>query len=45
MHGVNLLSQRLTARDFDRQVAEFQVCVAVLNRHTMLGRPVAEVAA
>lgn len=31
MHCVKLLGQRLSARDFDRQVAEFQVRVAVLN--------------
>lgn len=31
MHCVKLLDQRLTARDFDRQVAEFQVRVAVLR--------------
>jgi hypothetical protein len=43
MHCVKLLGQRLTARDFDRQVAEFQVRVAVLNGFTALGRPVTEV--
>lgn len=32
--------QRLTARDFDRQVAEFQVRVAVLDGFTALGIPV-----
>jgi len=31
------------ARDFDRQVAEFQVRVAVLNGFTALGIPVTEV--
>ncbi len=31
MHWVKLLGQHLMARDFDRQVAEFQVRVAVLN--------------
>ena len=35
-----LLGQRLMARDFDRQVAEFQVRVAVLNGFTALGIPV-----
>jgi len=35
-----LLGQRLMARDFDRQVAEFQVRVAVLNGDTALGIPV-----
>ena len=44
MHCVKLLGQRLMARDFDRQVAEFQVRVAVLNGFTALGTPVKEVA-
>ena len=43
MHCVKLLGQRLSARDFQRQVAEFQVRVAVLNGFTALGRPVTEV--
>ena len=43
MHCVKLLGQRLTARDFDRQVAELQARVAVLNGFTDLGRPVTEV--
>jgi len=34
--------ERLAARDFDRQVAEFQVRVAVLNGFTALGIPVTE---
>lgn len=42
MHGVKLLGQRLMAPDFDRQVAEFQVRVAVLNGFTGLGIPVTE---
>lgn len=42
MHCGKLLGQRLTARDFDHQVAEFQVRVAVLNRFTALGIPVTE---
>ena len=42
MHCVKLLGQRLMARDFDRQVAEFQVRVAVLNDFTALGIPVTE---
>ena len=42
MHCVKLLGQRLAARDFDRQVAEFQVRVAVLNAFTALGIPVTE---
>jgi Transposase DDE domain len=43
MHCVKLLGQRLMARDFDRQVAEFQVRVTVLNGFTALGIPVTEV--
>lgn len=39
MHCVKLLGQRLMARDFDRQVAEFQVRVAVLNGCTALDIP------
>jgi len=42
MHCVKLLGQRLMARDFDRQVAEFQVRVAILNGFTALGIPVTE---
>ncbi len=44
MHCVKLLGQRLMARDFDRQVAEFQVRVAVLYGYTALGIPVTRVA-
>ena len=36
MHCVKLLGQRLSAREFDRQVAEFHVRVAVLNGFTAL---------
>ena len=42
MPCVKLLGQRLSARDFDRQVAEFQVRVAVLNGFTALGTPITE---
>ena len=42
MHCVKLLGQMLMARDFDRQVAELQVRIAVLNGHTALGIPVTE---
>ena len=42
MHCVKLLGQRLIARDFDRQVAELQVRLAVLNGYTALGIPVTE---
>ena len=44
MHCVKLLGQRLMARDFDRQVAEFQIRVAVLNGYTALGIPVTKIA-
>jgi len=40
MHCMKLLGQRLMARDFDRQVAEIQIRIAVLNRYTALGIPV-----
>ena len=43
MHCVKLLGQHPKARDFDRQVAEFQVRVAVLNGFTALGTPITEV--
>jgi len=39
MHCVKLLVQRLSARDFDRQVAEIQVRAAILNGFTALGIP------
>ena len=42
MHCVKLLGQRLMARDFDRQVAELQVRIVVLNGYTTLGIPVTE---
>ncbi|AGI68574.1 IS5-family transposase [Octadecabacter antarcticus 307] len=37
MHCMKLLGQRLSARDFDRQVAEIQIWAAILNRLTALG--------
>jgi len=37
MHCVNLLGQHLSARHFDRQVAECQVLAAILNTCTALG--------
>ena len=40
MHCLKLLGQRLMARDFDRQVAEVQVRIAVMNGYTALGKPV-----
>ena len=39
MHCVKLLGQRLSARDFDRQVAEIQICAVILNAFTALGIP------
>jgi hypothetical protein len=43
MHCVKRLGQSLMARDFDRQIAEIQIRVAVLNRYTALGIPVTKV--
>jgi hypothetical protein len=43
MRCVRLLRQRLAARDFDRQVAEFEVRVAVLNSFAALRTPVTDV--
>ena len=40
MHCMKLLGQSLMARDFDRQVAEIEVRIAVLNRYTALGIPI-----
>lgn len=40
MNCIKLLGQSLMSRDFDRQVAEIQIRVAVLNRYTSLGIPV-----
>ena len=42
MHCIKLLGQSLMARDFERQVAEIQIRIAVLNRYTALGIPVTE---
>lgn len=39
---LKLLGQSLMARDFDRQVAEIQTRVAVMNRYTALGIPITE---
>jgi len=39
MHCVKLLGQRLSARDFERQVAEIQIRAAILNGFTALGIP------
>ncbi len=40
MSGIKLLGRSLMARDFDRQVAELQVRIAVLNGYTALDVPV-----
>jgi hypothetical protein len=45
MHCVNLLGQRLMAPNFDRQVAEIHVRVAVLNAFSALGTPIAQAVA
>jgi len=42
MHCVKLLGQSLMARDFDRQVAQIHLRIAVLNRYTALGVPLTE---
>ncbi len=36
---MKLLGQRLSSRDFDRQVAEVQIRAAILNGFTALGIP------
>ena len=43
MHCVKPLSQRLMARDFERQVAGFQARVAILNGFNAVGIPVTKV--
>lgn len=40
MNCVKLLGAKLMARDFDRQTAELQTRIAILNRFTALGTPV-----
>ena len=40
MNCIKLLGQSLMARDFDRQIAELQVRIAVLNGYTALGIPI-----
>ena len=42
MHCVKLLGQRLSAREFGRQVAELQIRIAVLNGFAALGIPITE---
>jgi len=43
MHCVKLRGLYLAARDFDRQVAGFQIRMTVLNGSTALGTPLTEV--
>jgi len=38
------MGQRLTARDFDRQIADVHIQIAVLNRFTALGTPLTHAA-
>ena len=42
MNCMKLLGQKLMARDFNRQTAELQVRIAILNRFTALGIPLTE---
>ena len=42
MHCVKLQGQSLMVQDFDRQVAELQVRIVVLNGYTALGISVTE---
>ena len=39
MRCFKLLGKRVMVRDCDRQVAELQIRVAILNRFTALGTP------
>ncbi len=39
MRCFKLLGERVMTQDFDRQVAELQIRVALLNRFTCLGTP------
>ena len=45
MPCVKLLGQRLSARDFDWQVAKIQIRAAILNGFTALGTPQTEAVA
>ena len=45
MHCVKLPDQRLTAWDFDRQVAQFRIRVVVLNGFTALCLPITQAGA
>ncbi|QND85774.1 Uncharacterized protein ChrSV_3548 [Chromobacterium vaccinii] len=39
MHCFKLLADRVKSRDFDRQVAELEICAAILNRATAPDTP------
>ncbi len=39
MRCLKLLGERIMARDFDRQDAEVQIRIALMNRFTSLGMP------
>lgn len=39
MRCLKLLGERIMARDFDRQAAEVQIRIALMNRFTSLGTP------
>ena len=41
-HCNKLLGESLMARDFERQLADIQIRIAVLNRYTVLGISVTE---
>jgi hypothetical protein len=42
MHCMKLLGQSFMARDFERQVEEIQIRIAVLHRYTARGTPISE---
>lgn len=42
MHRVKLMGQSLMAKDIDRQVAEIQVRIALLNRYAAIEIPITE---
>ena len=42
MNCMKLLGQKLMSRNFDRQTAELQARIAILNRSTTLGIPVTQ---
>jgi hypothetical protein len=42
MNCLEILGQKLVSRDFDRQTAELQVRIAILNRFTALGIPITQ---